>query len=385
MSQGSEDIDYNETPDVTEVHAAIQREAKDPSADVTPVPLWVTLLCGAAVCWAGAYIGMFHGGFNASVYNEFESSPAILFPQAKRVSATTGPAVAEDMVAIGKGVYLGVCQACHQASGMGQPGAIPPLASSEWVLGNEKRAAMILLKGLMGPVHVKGAVYNGVMPAQEAQLSDKKIAAVLTYIRQEWGNKAAAITPAQISAARKEFAAQKLSWAEADLLKIPDDAKLEGGEPAPGTPTAPATNIPPPGSAEPKVETNQTVSAEVGKVAYMTICVACHQPTGQGLPTIFPSLVKSEYVSGSPERLIAMVLKGIQPPFTYNGVTYTQMMIPQEAVLEDSKVASILTYVRTSFENSAPPIVAEDVAKARKKYLDRKTPWTEAELRSWAP
>ena len=63
MSQGSEHIDYHETPDLTEVHAAIQREAKDPSADVTPVPLWVTLLCGAAVCWAGAYVGMFHGGF----------------------------------------------------------------------------------------------------------------------------------------------------------------------------------------------------------------------------------------------------------------------------------------------------------------------------------
>ena len=48
MSQGSEQIDYRETPDLTEVHAAIQRENKDPSADVTPVPLWVTVLCGVA-------------------------------------------------------------------------------------------------------------------------------------------------------------------------------------------------------------------------------------------------------------------------------------------------------------------------------------------------
>ena len=52
MSQGSEHIDSRETADLTEVHAAIQRENKDPSADVTPVPLWVTMLCGVAVCWA---------------------------------------------------------------------------------------------------------------------------------------------------------------------------------------------------------------------------------------------------------------------------------------------------------------------------------------------
>jgi mono/diheme cytochrome c family protein len=220
MSEGSEHIDYRETPDLTEVHAAIQREHKDPSADVTPVPLWVTLLCGAAVCWAGAYVGMFHGGFNSNVYNEFESSPAVLFPQPERANAkAAGPIV--DIPAIGKSVYLGNCQACHVANGAGQPGLIPPLAGSEWVTGNEKRLAMILLKGVLGPLKVKGASFNGAMPPWEAGLNDTKIAAVLTYIRQEWGNKAGPIAPAQINAARKEFAAKKVSWTEAELLQIP--------------------------------------------------------------------------------------------------------------------------------------------------------------------
>jgi mono/diheme cytochrome c family protein len=122
---------------------------------------------------------------------------------------------------------------------------------------------------------------------------------------------------------------------------------------------------------------------EEGKKLYMTTCVACHQPNGQGLPGVFPSIVKSEYVSGSAERLVVQVLKGIMPPFKYNGVTYTQIMIPQEAVLTDDKIASILTYVRASFENNSGPISAEFVAAVRKHYIDRKTPLTEAEMNNW--
>lgn len=407
MSQGSEHIDSRETADLTEVHAAIQRENKDPSADVTPVPLWVTLLCGAAVCWAGAYVGMFHGGFDSNVYNEFESSPAVLFPQPQRATAKAGAVVEEDMVAIGKSVYLGNCQACHVANGAGQPGAIPPLAGSEWVLGNEKRLAMVLLKGLMGPITVKAAPYNGVMPPWEAALSDKKIAAVMTYIRQEWGNKAGPVTPAQITAARKEFASKKVSWTEAEIKQIPEDAKLEGGAPAAGAtpaaaapaaapaagaaPAAPATPAPAAPAATPAPAPAPAADApappadpaDAGKAGYMTICAACHQPTGAGLPGVFPPLTKSEYVNGNPERLTAMVLKGINPPFKYRDITYGVPMIPQEAALTDDKIAAILTFVRSSFENSAPPVTTEFVAGVRAKFIDRKTPWTEAELTGW--
>ncbi len=389
MSQGSEYIDSREMADLTEVHAAIQRENKDPSADVTPVPLWVTLLCGAAVCWAGAYVGMFHGGFNSNVYNEFESSPAVLFPQPPRASAKTA-IVEDDMIAIGKGVYSGNCVACHQPSGLGQPGAIPPLAGSEWVMGNEKRLAMLMLKGLMGPIKVKGAPYNGVMPPWEAALNDKKIAAVLTYVRQEWGNKAGPVTPAQITTARKEFSAKKVSWNEAEIMQVPEDAKLEGGAPAvaapaAGAPAALAAAPTPAPVAAPSVTPTPAGadSVEAGKAGYMTICIACHQPTGMGLPGVFPSLVKSEYVNGPAERLTAMVLKGINPPFKYKDVTYMVPMIAQETVLADDKIASILTFVRSSFENSAPPVSTEFVAGVRKKFLDRKAPWTEAELTGW--
>jgi mono/diheme cytochrome c family protein len=122
---------------------------------------------------------------------------------------------------------------------------------------------------------------------------------------------------------------------------------------------------------------------EEGKKQYMMICVACHQPTGMGLPMVFPPLTKSEYVNGSAERLAAMVLKGNAGPMTIDGKPYNNIMPGQEAVLPDDKIASVLTFVRTSFGNSAPPVTPEVVAAARKKFADRKTPWTEAELKAW--
>src|SRR5436190_14921254 len=88
-------------------------------------------------------------------------------------------------------------------------------------------------------------------------------------------------------------------------------------------------------AAEPAKATPEQL--EEGKKNYMTVCVACHQPNGAGLPGVFPSIVKSDYVIGSAERLVVQVLKGIQPPFKYNGVTYVQIMIPQEAILTDDK------------------------------------------------
>jgi mono/diheme cytochrome c family protein len=134
-------------------------------------------------------------------------------------------------------------------------------------------------------------------------------------------------------------------------------------------------------AAEPAKATPEQL--EEGKKNYMTVCVACHQPNGAGLPGVFPSIVKSDYVIGSAERLVVQVLKGIQPPFKYNGVTYVQIMIPQEAILTDDKIATILTFVRGSFENNASPITAEFVAGVRKHYVDRKTMLTEVEMNNW--
>ncbi len=122
---------------------------------------------------------------------------------------------------------------------------------------------------------------------------------------------------------------------------------------------------------------------EEGKKVYMTLCFACHQMTGMGLPMVFPPLTKSPYVGGPAERLIAIVLKGNMGPFTVDGKPFNNIMPPQETVLNDEKIASVLTYVRASFGNTAGPVTVDQVAATRKKFTDRKTSWTQAELDAW--
>lgn len=120
-----------------------------------------------------------------------------------------------------------------------------------------------------------------------------------------------------------------------------------------------------------------------GKKNYMMICIACHQPTGMGLPMVFPPLTKSPYVNGTPERFAAIILKGNIGPFTVDGKPFNNIMPPQEAMLTDDKIAAIMTFVRGSFGNTGGPVTADTVAAARKKFLDRKTPWTQPELDAW--
>ncbi len=417
MNEGPERIDYRETSDVTEVHAAIQREHRDPSADVTPIPLWLTAICGVAVCWAGAYLGVFHGGFSSSIYNEYESNPSVLFPLPEKKGGKTEVAATLTLAQQGKAVYPN-CITCHQGSGLGIPGQFPPLTKSEFVLGGEKRLLAILLKGLQGPVTVEGKTFNGVMPPWEKNLSDKKIAAIASFVRSEWGNAAGEISEGKVAAARKEFESQTASWTAAQLLQIPADANFPeatGALPAPakseskaapaagvatppapaasataaGAPTAVAPASTAPAGSSPAVTTpapsapaDPAVLAQ-GKQVYLSVCFACHQPTGLGLPPVFPPLTKSEYVNGVEERFAAMILKGNAGPMTVEGKPYNNIMPGQEAMLTDDKIAAVMTYVRSTFGNSAPPVSPEVVAAARKKFLDRKTPWTEPELKAF--
>jgi mono/diheme cytochrome c family protein len=387
-NEGPDRIDYQETDDVTEVHAAVEREKPEPSAEVTPMPLWLTGVCAFATVWAGIYFGIFNGGLSGSVYNEYESSPAVLFPLPPKAGAKAGAAEAQTQTLAqqGKGVY-GQCVACHQPSGLGVAGQFPPLAKSEFANGGEKRVIAILLKGIQGQITVEGKTFNGAMPAWEAVLSPKKIAAVASYVRQEWGNSAPEISEAKVIAAKKEFATQTAPWTEAQLLQIPADATLPdaGGAAAPAgaaKPAAPATPAAPAAPAAAPAADGAALVAK-GKMNYMGICVACHQPTGMGLFPVFPPLTKSPYVNGSAERFAAIILKGNIGPFTVDGKPFNNVMPAQEGVLTDEKIASIMSFVRSTFGNNAPPVAPDVVAAARKKFADRKTSWTQPELDAW--
>lgn len=104
-------------------------------------------------------------------------------------------------------------------------------------------------------------------------------------------------------------------------------------------------------------------------------CGTCHQSDGKGLPASgFPPLHQTAYVNGNEERLIKLVLKGLQGPIEVNGIKYPGQvpMTPFEGLLNDNDVAAVLTYVRNSFGNKAPGISADKVKQVREKIKDKK-------------
>jgi mono/diheme cytochrome c family protein len=105
----------------------------------------------------------------------------------------------------GKKVYETICIACHQADAMGVPRMNPPLIKTPWVLGDKKRLIQIVLKGLPGgTIEIDGDVFNNPMPPQETLLNDQQVADVLTYVRISFGNKASAVTAAEVKSTRSK-------------------------------------------------------------------------------------------------------------------------------------------------------------------------------------
>jgi len=214
---------------LTSVHAAVQREHSVGTPGTVPMPLWLMALCGVAIFWAGT---SFSGGFGTSYFSADnytvhpgETSSPYGGGGGGGPAAETGPSVAE----LGQAYFTANCATCHQVNGTGQPGTIPPLAGSEYVNGGSWRLGMILLKGVQGPLTVEGKQFGAaVMPAWGTQLPDKKIAAILTYVRSSFGNHGGEITPEQIADARKEFAGHPDSWHESDLLAVPANKELPG-------------------------------------------------------------------------------------------------------------------------------------------------------------
>lgn len=168
------------------------RENADPDEGIRPLPWFLVMLLGAMAMWGAFYIYTTPSGED-SAYGD-QRTVADLRPPVTAVGAVS--------TVNGKQVYGAKCAACHQATGLGVAGVFPPLADSEWVLGDDKRLINILLHGVNGAMVVKGVEYKGAMPAWKS-MSDEELAAVMTYIRNDWGNKAPAITAQAVMAQRE--------------------------------------------------------------------------------------------------------------------------------------------------------------------------------------
>jgi mono/diheme cytochrome c family protein len=212
-----------------------------------PIPIWLIGVIGLSIFWAGAYLFSFSGGFKADV---FDFAP-------KYGAEGGGAKGAPDPKVVGKALFSANCVTCHQATGLGVPGQYPPLAGSEVELGDATNHLIaIVLKGLQGPVVVEGKPFNNAMQAWEAQYTDSQLAAILTYVRSDWGNSAPPISADMVKQIRAEFKDRKEQWTWPEIEKMPPKNLTGGAPPAapagqqkPGTPASgsqpPASNSQP--------------------------------------------------------------------------------------------------------------------------------------------
>ena len=113
-----------------------------------------------------------------------------------------------------------------------------------------------------------------------------------------------------------------------------------------------------------------------GERVYGSVCVTCHQASGEGLQGAFPPLAGSAVAVGDAEVSIKIVLHGLTGEMNRGGNAYNGMMTPWGSTLSDDDIAAVLTYVRSSFGNEGDAVTAEQVAAVRSATADQTSPYT---------
>ncbi len=236
--------------DLVEQHEELLRNADCSRQGAEMLSPWLVIGFLALAFLGAGYLFWNSGGFSVKVFN-----PARV---AWDGAGTGGAAAAPDPMVLGKRLFAQNCAVCHQQTGLGVPGQFPPLVGSEWVLAQDwhgdNHIVNIVLHGFQGPVTVKGQQFNNVMASWGKVLKDEQIAAVLTYVRNEWGNKAPPITKDFVTKIREQTKARTEAWTQKELQAM-DRMLVEeaAAAPAPASaapaPTAPASGGPAPAPA----------------------------------------------------------------------------------------------------------------------------------------
>lgn len=235
MSSPTSKPDLDESINVSEAHSPANRETAAAAREKTisdtgsePITLWLLATCGLVLVIAGGILGS--GGNWFSYGTTFmakyvRDEPEGMGPQ--------GPKPVEALQAYinkGSGVY-GKCKSCHGAGAQGGD-AYPSLVGSEWVVGDTERLAMIILNGVQGPTST-GKDYGSVMPAMGLQLSGPEdLAAVMTYIRNNFGNSTGDVVTVEMAQKAMEISAERKNMGQAMTAKeLANHAKDLPGEP----------------------------------------------------------------------------------------------------------------------------------------------------------
>ncbi len=118
------------------------------------------------------------------------------------------------------------------------------------------------------------------------------------------------------------------------------------------------------GCVEPTPQVVDARLLEKGRETYKLYCLECHQSDGSGVSELIPTLVHTDWVSGDTPRLIRLVLEGLEGPIVVNGGRFSGVMGAFDC-LSDEEVAALLTYLRQTFGNQAPPVAPNEVAQVR--------------------
>jgi cbb3-type cytochrome c oxidase subunit III len=210
-------------------------------------------------------------------------------------------AAAAPVAASGAGLFAAKCATCHGAGGQGTSG-VPPLdGNADVTAADTKSMIATIVNGRTGSLTVGGATFNGKMPTWKGQLSNADIAAIATFVRGAWDNKASGVTEQQVAAA------------------------------GPG------------------------VASSVGQSIYAAKCTACHQATGKGGGGgIFPALANNPHVNAADPTPILTTIehgKGVMPSW--------------KGQLSAADIAAVVTYIRSAWGNKAD-VVTESMVSAIK-------------------
>lgn len=204
----------------TTSHEMPRSNSPEPKAGLIPVPVTIFIVLAMIFYWATLYIDQNGGGFNSRVYTPYASGKQLdkLAPKSKE----------DPLLVKGREMYMPACGVCHGENGLGSSAnGCPPLAGSEWVTGTPSRLVRIMSKGLTGPIQVKNQTYGSgampnvgdTLPGDEKQRAEA-IAAIATYIRRTWGNKAPAVKPADAEKIRAEIVGHSQAFTADELLKV---------------------------------------------------------------------------------------------------------------------------------------------------------------------
>lgn len=239
----------------------------------------------------------------------------------------------------GAQVFAANCATCHQDTGVGIKGAVPPLAGAEFPKSGPRTVAMILLRGIDGPITVAGQTYDGHMPDFASALSDNQIAAAATYVARHFGGSKETIAPDAVAALRARSQGRGSFSGGAEIAQA-----------VPGLPAQPAAAAPPPQHQAAAEITNLVFHGK----ATVWSCASCHGELGQGGETI-PRL------AGLPAAYITKQLKGFR-----DGTRINESMRLVATGLSDDEMKRLgVYYSRLVVPSNARPVLGGDLARGQ--------------------